>query len=291
MTKLMALSWRFLLILAPERAWARYKPVLKGKANMATGESNVVKRISESPINSTLLRLIHHELGNGLAVLSGYRHLLQREIFLQAQETAPPEPDVWRHRNKQWLGYLRIMQDRETLLNDFLAQLRALRPVATYGRLCQSFVRADLVVLLRKVIERLVPLYPDHTLRVHLSVQSLFIMCDPFWIELVLEHVMNHTLAAHTASTPVDISLEPSTDSSHMVQEAKIAIHIKRTLPGPNPRREEVSETWSQVLSPGDRELCFAICREVFQEHGGRIWYEQGGEQEEIVFLALPLVK
>jgi signal transduction histidine kinase len=265
--------------------------VLKGKANMATDESNVVKRISESPINSTLLRQIHHELGNGLAVLSGYRHLLQREISLQAQETAPPEPDVWRHRNEQWLGYLHIMQDRETLLNDFLAQLRALSPVATYGRLSQSFVRADLVVLLRKIIERLGPLYPDHTLRVHLSVQSLFIMCDPFWIGLVLEHVMSHTIAAHTASTPVDISLEPSTDSSHMVQEAKIVIHIKRTLPGPNPRREEVSEMWSQVLSPDDRELCFAICREVLQEHGGRIWNEQGGEQEEIVFLALPLVE
>ncbi len=258
---------------------------------MATDESNLVKRRSQSPINSTLLRQIHHELGNGLAVLSGYRHLLQREISLQAQETAPPEPDVWRHRNEQWLRYLHIMQDRETLLNDFLAQLRALWPVATYGRLSQSFVRADLVVLLRKVIERLGPLYPDHTLRVHLSVQSLFIMCDLFWIELVLEHVMNHTIAAHTASTPVDISLEPSTDSSHMVQEAKIAIHIKRTLPGPNPRREGVSEMWSQVLSPDDRKLCFAICREVLQEHGGRIWKERGGEQEEIAFLALPLAQ
>src|SRR5260370_5786131 len=147
------------------------------------------------------------------------------------------------------------MQDRETLLNDFLAQLRALSPVATYGRLSQSFVRADLVVLLRKIIERLGPLYPDHTLRVHLSVQSLFILCDPFWIELVLEHVMNHTIAAHTASTPVDISLQPSTDSSHTVHEATIAIHIKRTLPDHNPISKEVSEMRSHELRPGDRQL------------------------------------
>jgi signal transduction histidine kinase len=34
-----------------------------------------------------------------------------------------------------------------------------------------------------------------------------------------------------------------------------------------------------------------AVCREVLQEHGGRIWNEQGGEQEEIVFLALPLLE
>jgi len=251
----------------------------------------LVKRKSKGPINSRLLIQIHHELGNGLAVLSGYRHLLQRAISLQAQETAPPEPDVWRHRNEQWLSYLHVMHDRETLLLNFLARIRALSPGATYERFCQRFVQADLVVVLRRIIERLVPLYPDHTLRVHMPIQALFIMCDPFCIELILEHIMSHTIAAHTASTPIDIRLEPSTASSPMVQEAKIAIHIKRTLPGPNPGKEEMSETWSQVLSQSDREICLAVCREVLQEHGGRIWNEQGGEQEEIVFLALPLVE
>ncbi len=258
---------------------------------MTKGESNLVKRISKGPINSRLLKQILHELGNGLAVLSGYRHLLQHEISLQAQETAPPEPDVWRHRNEQWLSYLHIMHDRETLLHTFLARLRALSLGATYERFCQRFVQVDLVVVLRRVIERLVPLYPDHTLRVHMPIQALFIMCDPFCIELILEHIMSHTIAAHTASTPIDIRLEPSTASSPMIQEAKIAIHIKRTLPGPNPGKEEMSETWSQVLSQSDREICLAVCREVLQEHGGRIWNEQGGEQEEIVCLALPLVE
>src|SRR5258708_25454178 len=185
---------------------------------MTKGESNLVKRISKGPINSTLWKQIHHELGNGLAVLSGYRHLLQREISLQAQETAPPEPDVWRHRNEQWLSYLHIMHDRETLLHDYLAHLRALSLGATSERFCQRFVQADLVVVLRRVIERLVPLYPDHTLRVHIPIQAPFIMCDPFCIELVLEHIMSHTIAAYTASPPTTIPLAPSTPSSPIFQ-------------------------------------------------------------------------
>ncbi len=265
--------------------------LLQAAETMTKGKSNLVKRISEDPIDSILLKLIHHELGNGLAVLSGYRHLLQRAISLQAQETAPPEPDILRHRNEQWLSYLRIMHDRETLLNDYLAQLHALSLGATYERFCQRFVQADLVVVLRRIIERLVPLYPDRTLRVHMPIQALFIMCDPFCLELVLEHIMSHTIAAHTSSTPIDIRLEPSTASPHMVQEAKLAIHIKRTLPGPDQGGEQMSETWSQVLSQSDREICLAMCREVLQEHGGRIWNERGGEQEEIVCVALPLME
>src|SRR5260370_16770610 len=100
-----------------------------------------------------------------------------------------------------------------------------------------------------------------------MPIQALFIMCDPFCIELILEHIMSHTIEAHTTSTPIDIRLEPSTASSPMVQEAKIAIHIKRTLPGPNPGKQEMSETLSQSLSQSDPEICLPMCREWLQEH------------------------
>ncbi len=251
---------------------------------MAIDESNLAKRISEGPINYALLKLINHELGNGHAVLSGYRHLLQRAISAQAQEAFPPAQDIWRHQNEQCSGYLRLMQEREAFLYDFLAQLRALAAGVTADRFCQNFVRTDLVVLLRRLIERLVPLYPDHLLQATMPVQSLFIMCDPFWMELVLEHIINHTVAAHTGPAPVEIHLELS--PNRMGQEAKITLRI-RVLPG----REGMFEAWSRVLVPGDQEVCLAMCREVLQEHGGRIWSEQEGEQERTISLALPLVE
>lgn len=253
-------------------------------------ESNLIKRINERPLNTTLLKLIHHEMGNGLAVLSGYRSLLQRAISAQAHADAPPDQEAWHHQNEQWLGYLRIMHGREKLLDDFLAQLRALSPGVSLERLCQNFVQEDLAVLLNYVIERLDPLYPDRTLRAHFPIQSLAFKCDPFWISVVLEHIFRHTIAAHTASSPIDITLDLLDGTAHhAVREARIAIRIQREQPGPHPAHEGLGGMWSQVLGQSDGELCSSMCSEVLQEHGGRIWKEQGPGQEEVVCLALPL--
>lgn len=257
---------------------------------MGTVEDHPATRSNESPINATLLKLIHHELGNGLAVIAGYRHLLQRAIARQIQEAVPPELETWRQQNEQWLGYLQTMHEREKLLNDFLAQLRELSPGAASEPFCRNMVQADLVVVLGRVIERLVPLFIDQSLRVSLPGRALFVQCDLFWLGLVLEHVLSHTISACPAFTPVEITLAPSTNPAYSAQEAIIALWIGRADPAASrSEREDAPESWAPALSQSDWDLCFAMCREVLQEHGGRIWREWGKAQEELIFLALPL--
>lgn len=258
---------------------------------MGSEEINPIERLNESPINATLLKLVHHELGNGLAVLSGYRALLQRAISAQEYEASPPGRETWYQRNEQWLSYLHIMQDREMLLNDFLSQLRDLSPGVTYEHFCQDFVRRDLVVLLKHVMERLAPLYPDRALQNHFPAQEFFIMCDPFWIEVVLEHVIKHAIVAHADSSTIDIRLDSSGDDPLLpLREAKITIRIKRAPSKGQHAKKGLAEIWSPPLSYDEAEWCSAMCREVLQEHGGQIWSEQAGKQEEVI-LALPLTK
>lgn len=247
---------------------------------MAASKSDLVKGIREAPINYALLKLIHHEVGNGLAVLSGYRRLLQRAISTQAQEAFPPTQDVWQYRNEQWLGYLQTMQDREMRLNNLLVQLRELSPGATDEPLCQNFVRTDLVVLLGRVIEQLVPLSADYIVQVTMPAQPLFIMCDPFWMEVLLEHVIN---VGHTDTMPAEIRLEPF--PNHMGREAKITLRLRSDLPRRTPGREGRFE--AQVWVQGETEVCSALCHEILHEHGGRIWSEQEGS----ISFALPLVE
>lgn len=253
---------------------------------MATSESDLVKRIGEAPINYGLLKLIHHEVGNGLAVLSGYRQLLQQALSKQAPEAFSSTQDSWQSLKKRWSGYLQTMQDREVRLNALLIQIRELSPGATDERLCQNFVRADLVVLLEQVIEQRIPLYPECALRVGLPAQPLYIMCDPFWMQVLFEHVfLNYIIGRDANMLPAEIHLEPFPGS--MGQEAKITLRIRSDLPELTPGKEREFEAMIQRLERAEENACLALCHEILHEHGGRIWSEQEGS----LSLALPLAE
>ncbi|MBO0793548.1 MAG: HAMP domain-containing histidine kinase [Ktedonobacteraceae bacterium] len=251
------------------------------------GTRDTVKLVREAPINYALLKLIHHELGNGLAVLSGYRHLLQRAISRQAQEPFPPTQGVWQDRNERWSGYLQTMHGREMRLHDLLVQLRELSPGATDEPLCPNKVLTDLVVFLGQVIEQRVPLYPNGVLQVSMPAQSLFIMCDPFWMQVLFEHtLLNYIVVGQTDTRPAEIHLEPFPNP--MGREAKITLRIRSDLPGLTPGREGEFEAQIRGFEQGKEvEACLALCHEILHEHAGQIWSEQEGS----ISLALPLAE
>lgn len=239
---------------------------------MEISESELVKRVREAPINYALLKLIHHEVGTGLAVLSGYRQLLQHAIETHT-------------RKDQWLGYLQTMQGRERRLNDLLVQLREVSPGTIKRCLSQNLVRTDLVVLLGWTIGQRAPLYPDHILHVSMPVQALFIMCDPFWMKVLLEHVLNYIFLGPPDTMPAEIHLEPFLH--HMGWKAKLTLRRRSTLPRLAPGREGGFGAQIQVLEQDEQEVCLALCHEILHEHGGQIWSEQEGS----IALALPLAE
>lgn len=244
-----------------------------------------------------LLDAIVHVMGNGLAAISGYTQLLQKAISAQAQFTLTPELDGWQRQNERWLAYLQIMHERGALLNDFLNQLRAFSQEATKEHFNKCSTRIDLVLLLRRVVECVAPLHQDRTIQLHLSAQPLYVMCDLFWMELMLEHVIDHTVEAHTRATPIDIGIKCSEDPASMLYEARIEICVHSGPLRPKAGPEEQFEAWWwtlgwwRTLGAKDLEICSMFCRDVLRKHGGRIWIERVADQEEIVSLALPLIK
>ncbi|GHO44111.1 hypothetical protein [Ktedonospora formicarum] len=255
---------------------------------MATNESDQVKRIRtatlnrEATINYALLKLIHHEFGNGLAVLSGYRYRLQHAISEQKQEASSPARDVRQDRDERWLGYLQTMQDREMRMKNLLFELRDVAPDARNELLCKHFIRTDLVVLLGLVIQQRISLCPDYIVQVNTPAQPLFVMCDPFWLQVLLEHFfLNYIVAGHIDIVPAEIQLEP------IGREAKVTLRLRSDLLGLTSRRDEVFEAEMRDFEQGDLESCHVLCNEILHEHRGRIWSEQEGS----ISLALPLAE
>lgn len=252
---------------------------------MPISERDLVKRIREGPVNYALLKLIHHEVGNDLAVLSGYRQLLQHAILTQAQEAFPLTRDTWQDWNDHLLGYLQTMHDREMRLSNLLLQIRELSPDAKDEPLCQNFVQTDLVVLLKRIVEQRVLLCPDYIVQTNLPAQALFIKCDPFWMEVLLEHIINYVIVGHTVPIPAEIHLERF--PNHMGRKAKMTLRLRNDLPGLSPGGEGKFAGQLRAIYKDETEVCLALCHEILHEHRGQIW----SEQEEVISLVLPLAE
>ncbi|MBO0794833.1 MAG: HAMP domain-containing histidine kinase, partial [Ktedonobacteraceae bacterium] len=121
----------------------------------------------------SLLEIMHHEVGNGLAVIAGYTQLLQRSSLHSATEES--------HDAKQEF-YLSMISQREAQLNHFLEHIRAFSRYAADTRFCQTLSKTDFSLLLKRPVDRLRPLFKHKKVHMRWPAQPLFIRCDPLWM-------------------------------------------------------------------------------------------------------------
>lgn len=247
--------------------------------------------LGSSLANYSLVEIVHHIVGNKLAIISGYTQLLLREGTAQGKETSLLDLEKVAQREEKRLSYLRSMKQSEEEMNRFLVQLRGCSLATAEGSFHEHLVKTDLVSFFKQCIENLAPLYTSCTLQTHLPGQPLYVLCSHVWMTLVLEHIVTHTVAAHTASTPVIIEVEECTDPSDNLYTAKIGIHLTRGSTEQQVGTEETFEMRSHTLDEKDRDLCIALCGAILREHGGRLGRQQEAEQREVVSITLPLVK
>lgn len=241
--------------------------------------------------NYSFTEIMHHVVGNKLAVIFGYTQLLLREAAAQGKEASLLDLGKLAQRNEKRLSYLRAMKQSEEELNTFLVELRGCSLAMAERSFHEHLVKTDLVPLCKQFIENLALLYKDRTLQIQLPVQPLYVLCNHLWMTLVLEHIVTPTIADHTASTPVIIDVEEYTDPSSDLHIARIEIHITRGSIEQKLGTEEFFEMRPHSLDERDRDLCMALCSAILREHGGRYWSEQEAEQREVVYIVLPLVK
>lgn len=245
--------------------------------------------LESSLANYSLVEIVHHIVGNKLAIISGYTQLLLREGTAQGKETSLLDVETVAQREEKRLSYLRSMKQSEEAMENFLFHLRGCSLATAEKSFHEHLVKTDLVSFFKQCLENLALLYTNRTLQTHLPGLPLYVLCSHVWMTLVLEHIVTHTVAAHTASTPVVIEVEECTDPSNNLHTARIGIHFTRG--STEQQAEETFEMRSHTLDEKDRDLCLALCGAILREHGGHLERQQEAEQRVVVSIALPLVK
>ena len=257
---------------------------------MSALKTPTCKVLKDNLANYSLLEIVHHEMGNGLAVVTGYTRLLQRLNVEQENQRSPGEADAGKQYREKRDDYLQTIAQRETQLNDFLAHIRGFSLYPPHARFHQNVSQVDLALLLQNVTHRLLPLHKNCNIQIYHPEQPLYVMCDPPWIELMWEHVINHNMAFHQGSTPIQIDLICCPHPTRLIQEVQMRIHILKRSPKRQPVAEENTfEIWSQTVDQRDQDVCMALCTEILQEHGGRIWSEQEKGRRACMSVSLPL--
>lgn len=238
----------------------------------------------------TVMEIIHHEMGNGLAVISGYTQLLLKSMACREKVFSRSDPEMVLHDNQKWLSYLQVMKESEEDLNDFLMQLRNYSLYELKDSFGQNLVKTDFVSLSKRVIGRLAPLHKDRTLQIQLPLQPLYILCNPLWMELAMEHILNHTITAYTDFTPVVIKVEQHRNYATNLDEVKIEIHFKTVQTEQKTNYAEIFDLWSHTLDERDQDLCIALHMGVLHAIGGKLWIDKKTNNEEFIYISLPLL-
>lgn len=234
------------------------------------------KVFKENIAKHTLFEIIHHEMGNGLAIIAGYTRFLQQLSTLSKEEKYSDKYEF----------YVQTIAQREKQLDDFLSLVRELVS-KTSNQWCQQSSRMDMTSAVKLITDQLEPLFPNLEIRMEIPEYPLYILCDPLWTSIVIEHVLNHNIAFHQGPNPVLIKLVVH-ENSHL-HEAQMGVYVKKRIGKRLPiTGMNTFEKWAQTLDEHDQDVCMAMCIEVLQELKGRIWVEEGDENYDIMYISLP---
>jgi PAS domain S-box-containing protein len=247
----------FLCALAEFGAQAMDRARLYESERAARAEAEAAVRVQDE-----FLSIAAHELRTPVSAVKATAQLANRSIERGSLDPAR----VTRHLNS-----ISRAADRLGALIDDLLDVSRLQT----GSLKIHRRRLDLRLLVEEVVDRYVATAPSHEFHLELPERSAEVDADPLRLEQVLDNVLSNAVKYSPEGGVIDVSLQTEGDrvtltvTDHGIglptgQEERIFDAFGR---GSNARHHQI-----QGLGLG-----LAICRQLIDLHGGRIWAANAG--------------
>jgi two-component system sensor histidine kinase KdpD len=233
-----------------------------------------VRPMSEDPLAGLtadeLLRVLGHEMGNLVTIVSGYGQMLRDHW-----------PFLGDERRLDIVGRMNRQVDQLRVLVDNFQHLRWL--TVSPGDPSKLPVRADLTELVQGIGDDLVPLADDHPLRMDVEEGLPPVLAERSAVQHVLMNLVVNATKFSPPGQPIQIEVAEGPDG--------VRFSVSDHGPGiPPDKRDQVFDKFVRLQQGGvGIGLGLFICRALVESMGGRIWVDEAEGGGARVSFSLPL--
>jgi len=234
----------------------------------------VVRDASEDPLAGLsadeLLRVLGHEIGNLVTIVSGYGQMLRDHWEFLADD-----------RRLDIVGRMNRQVDQLRVLIDNFQHLRWLTVAA--GDLPSMGPTTDIADLLGALGDDLVPLADDHPLRIDVEPGLPRVVADRASVQHVLMNLVVNATKFSPANASIDIVVRGDDDD--------VSISVTDHGTGiPPDKRDQIFEKFVRLQDGGvGVGLGLFICRALVESMGGHIWADEGPDGGARMSFTLPV--
>jgi len=256
---------------------ARYSPLHNGSTTVTGGLivlRDVTRQRELERLKREFISIISHEIRTPLSSIRGALGLVAEGILDDDPQTAREMVSIANNNIERLVR----------LVNDILALNRL-----ESGQVDLKYQWCPVISLVQQAFSSVEALATTHQIRLEATVpDDLRVWADPDWLVQVLVNLVNNAIKFSPPQTAIAVTAEA------IASESIIQFSVADQGRGiPADKLQTIFGRFQQVDASDSRQkggtgLGLAICRQIVQQHGGRIWVESELNKGSTFYFTLP---
>ncbi|WP_235657844.1 ATP-binding protein [Fischerella thermalis] len=256
---------------------ARYSPLHNGSTTLTGGLimlRDVTRQRELERLKREFISIISHEIRTPLSSIRGALGLVAEGILDDDPQTAREMVSIANNNIERLVR----------LVNDILALNRL-----ESGQVDLKYQWCPVISLVQQAFSSVEALATTHQIRLEATVpDDLRVWADPDWLVQVLVNLVNNAIKFSPPQTAIAVTAEA------IASESIIQFSVADQGRGiPADKLQTIFGRFQQVDASDSRQkggtgLGLAICRQIVQQHGGRIWVESELNKGSTFYFTLP---